>query len=85
MPDSVALQDFIAAGFLPGGDQLSRKSAPLRDLLKGPDDPVSAAARAAALAFAAFRDERASETEAPALWIVYLILALRFRWTAPCR
>jgi hypothetical protein len=58
-------------------------AAGLRDLAKGHDDPVSAAARAASLAFEAFPDEHAPEAEVFALWVADLVLALRLRWTRP--
>ena len=48
-------------------------------------DPVSAAAKAAALAFAAFPDAPAAEAEIFALWLSDLVLAIRLRWPRPCR
>ena len=50
---------------------------------KSPDDPVSAAVQAAALAFAACPDAPSPEAEVLALWIADLILALRLRWARP--
>jgi hypothetical protein len=58
-------------------------AAGLRDLAKGHDDPVSAAARAASLAFEAFPDEHGPEAEVFALWVADLVLALRLRWARP--
>ena len=58
-------------------------AAGLRDLAKGHDDPVSAAARAASLAFEAFPDEHTPEAEVFALWVADLVLALRLRWPRP--
>ena len=55
----------------------------LRNLAKGPDDPVTAAAKAAALAFEAFPDALSPEAEVFALWVADLILALRLRWARP--
>ena len=49
----------------------------------GEDDPVSAAAQAAALAFTAFPDAASPEAEVLALWVADLILALRLRWARP--
>jgi hypothetical protein len=46
-------------------------------------DPVSAAAKAAAMAFEAFPDAPAAPTEILALWTFDLVLALRLRWARP--
>jgi Protein of unknown function (DUF1403) len=46
-------------------------------------DPVSAAAKAAALIFAAVPDAPAAEAEVLALWAFDLVLALRLRWPRP--
>jgi hypothetical protein len=46
-------------------------------------DPVSAAAKAAALIFAAIPDAPAAEAEILALWAFDLVLALRLRWPRP--
>jgi hypothetical protein len=46
-------------------------------------DPVSAAAKAAALIFAAVPDAPAAEAEILALWAFDLVLALRLRWPRP--
>jgi Protein of unknown function (DUF1403) len=46
-------------------------------------DPVSAAAKAAALAFCAFPDGAAPEAEILALWLFDLVLAIRLRWPRP--
>ena len=46
-------------------------------------DPVSAAAKAAAMAFEAFPDAPAAPTEILALWTFDLVLALRLRWPRP--
>jgi Protein of unknown function (DUF1403) len=48
-------------------------------------DPVSAAAKAAAMTFAAFPDAPAAEAEILALWAFDSALALRLRWPDPCR
>jgi Protein of unknown function (DUF1403) len=49
----------------------------------GEGDPVSAAAKAAALAFAAVPDAPAAPSEIFALWVFDLTLALRLRWPRP--
>jgi hypothetical protein len=46
----------------------------------GEGDPVSAAAKAAALAFSALPDAPAASSEIFALWVFDLTLALRLRW-----
>ena len=57
--------------------------ADLRQIFKSADNPVSAAAKAAALAFEAFSDAASLEAEVLALWTADLILALRLRWERP--
>jgi hypothetical protein len=49
----------------------------------GQGDPVSAAVKSAALAFAAFPDAPAAEAEILALWAFDLTLAIRLRWPRP--
>jgi hypothetical protein len=49
----------------------------------GDGDPVSAAAKAAALAFSAFPDTPAPPSEIFALWVFDITLALRLRWPRP--
>ena len=49
----------------------------------GEGDPVSAAAKAAALAFSVFPDAPAAEAEILALWVFDLALAIRLRWPRP--
>ena len=49
----------------------------------GEGDPVSAAAKAAALAFSAFPDAPAAEAEIFALWVFDIVLAIRLRWPRP--
>jgi Protein of unknown function (DUF1403) len=49
----------------------------------GEGDPVSAAAKAAALAFAAAPDAPAPPSEIFALWVFDLTVALRLRWPRP--
>jgi Protein of unknown function (DUF1403) len=46
-------------------------------------DPVSAAAKAAALVFSTFPDAPAAEAEVLALWVFDLALAIRLRWARP--
>ena len=46
-------------------------------------DPVSAAAKAAAMTFAACPDAPAADAEVLALWAFDLVLALRLRWSRP--
>ncbi len=60
-----------------------RLATALHALAEGPDDPVSAAVQAAALAFAACPDAPSPEAEVLALWVADLILALRLRWARP--
>jgi len=55
----------------------------LRELGKSADDPVTAAAKAASLAFEAFPIEHAPEAEILALWTADLVLAMRLRWERP--
>jgi Protein of unknown function (DUF1403) len=57
--------------------------ADLRQIVKSADNPVSASAKAAALAFEAFAVENAPEAEVFALWVADLILALRLHWARP--
>jgi uncharacterized protein DUF1403 len=49
----------------------------------GEGDPVSAAAKAAALVFSAFPDAPAADAETLALWAFDLVLAVRLRWARP--
>ena len=49
----------------------------------GEGDPVSAAAKAAALAFSVFPDAPAAEAESLALFAFDLVLAIRLRWARP--
>ena len=49
----------------------------------GEGDPVSAAAKAAALAFSAVPDAPAAEAEIFALWVFDITLAIRLRWPRP--
>ena len=49
----------------------------------GQGDPVSAAAKAAALAFCAFPDAPAAEAEIFSLWVFDIALAIRLRWARP--
>ena len=46
-------------------------------------DPVSAAAKVAAAAFAGFPDAPAAEAEILALWAFDMVLAIRLRWPRP--
>jgi hypothetical protein len=46
-------------------------------------DPISAAAKAAALTFAAFPDAPAADADILALWVFDSVLALRLRWPRP--
>ena len=54
----------------------------LQDQRRG-GDPVSAAAKAAALAFSAFPDAPAAEAEILALWVFDMVIAIRLRWPRP--
>ena len=49
----------------------------------GEGDPVSAAAKAAALAFSAVPDAPAPPSEIFALWVFDIVLAIRLRWPRP--
>jgi hypothetical protein len=49
----------------------------------GEGDPVSAAAKAAALAFCALPDAPSAEAEILALWVFDRVIALRLRWPRP--
>jgi hypothetical protein len=49
----------------------------------GEGDPVSAAAKAAALAFRAFPDAPAPPSEIFALWVFDSVIAIRLRWLRP--
>jgi Protein of unknown function (DUF1403) len=49
----------------------------------GEGDPVSAAARAAALAFAAVPDAPPAESEILALWVFDMVIGIRLRWPKP--
>ena len=49
----------------------------------GEGDPVSAAAKAAALAFVALPDAPAAEAEILALWVFDMVIAIRLRWPRP--
>jgi Protein of unknown function (DUF1403) len=49
----------------------------------GEGDPLSAAAKAAALAFAAFPDALAPQPEILALWVFDMVIAIRLRWPRP--
>jgi Protein of unknown function (DUF1403) len=49
----------------------------------GEGDPVSAAARVAALAFCALPDAPPAEAEILALWAFDMVIALRLRWPRP--
>jgi hypothetical protein len=49
----------------------------------GEGDPVSAAAKAAALTFFAFPDAPAPSSEILALWVFDMVIAFRLRWPRP--
>ena len=49
----------------------------------GEGDPVSAAAKAAALAFCAVPDAPAAPSEILALWVLDRVIAIRLRWPRP--
>jgi hypothetical protein len=49
----------------------------------GEGDPISAAAKAAALAFCAFPDASAPPSEILSLWVFDITLAIRLRWPRP--
>ena len=64
----------------PGGPERPRGKP---EGLRRGGDPVSAAAKAAALAFSAFPDAPAAEAEILALWVFDIVLAIRLRWPRP--
>ena len=69
-----------------GSTWLSRTRTASQKALKacaGEGDPVSAAAKAAALAFSAFPDAPAAEAEILALWVFDIVIAIRLRWPRP--
>jgi hypothetical protein len=49
----------------------------------GEGDPVSAAAKAAVVAFCAFPDAPAGPSEIFALWVFDMVIAIRLRWLRP--
>jgi Protein of unknown function (DUF1403)/HTH DNA binding domain len=49
----------------------------------GEDDPVSAAAKAAAFAFSAVPDAPTADAEILALWTFDMVIAIRLRWPRP--
>ena len=49
----------------------------------GEGDPISAAAKAAALAFSAVPDAPAPPSEILALWVFDMVIAIRLRWPRP--
>ena len=49
----------------------------------GEGDPLSAAAKAAALAFCAFPDAPAPPSEMLSLWVFDVVIAIRLRWPRP--
>ena len=49
----------------------------------GEGDPVSAAAKAAALAFSTLPDAPAPPSEILALWVLDMVIAIRLRWPRP--
>jgi len=76
--DAPRLNEAAAALDLPLPDPETLAAA-LRECVRE-EDPVSAAAKAAAVAFAAFPDGPAAEAEIFAFWVFDLVLALRLRW-----
>jgi Protein of unknown function (DUF1403) len=58
-------------------------AAGLRDLVQGPHDSVSAAAKAAAFTFSVFPDAPAAEAEIFSLWVFDMVIAIRLRWPRP--
>jgi hypothetical protein len=71
-----------AAGRLDLAVDLNGVSASLKGCA-GEGDPVSAAAKAAALAFAAVPDDPAPPSEIFALWVFDIVVAIRLRWPRP--
>ena len=61
----------------PNGLALSLKAC------AGEGDPISAAAKAATLAFSAVPDAPAPPTEIFALWVFDMVIAMRLRWPRP--
>ena len=79
--DAPRLDEAAAALGLPVPDPQSLAET-LRKYVRE-EDPVSAAAKAATVAFAAFPDGPAAEAEIFAFWVFDLVLALRLRWERP--
>jgi hypothetical protein len=73
--DAAARLDLVLPD--PNGLALSLKAC------AGEGDPVSAAAKAAALAFCALPDAPPAEAEILALWTFDMVIALRLRWPRP--
>ena len=78
--DGPRLLDVAAAFDLPAPNADALEES-LR--VRGGEDPVSAAARAAGYAFSLFPDAPAAEAEILALWAFDLAIALRLRWPRP--
>ena len=55
----------------------------LQDRVRGGEDPVSGAAKAAASAFSVFPDAPAAAPEIFAHWVFDMVIAIRLRWPRP--
>ena len=80
--DPRRIRDAAAALDLPAPNAEALAES-LRERVTGGDDPVSAAAKAAAFTFSAFPDAPAAEAEILALWVFDLAIAIRLRWPRP--
>jgi hypothetical protein len=58
-------------------------AAGLRAYVQSPDDPVSAATKAAASTFSVFPDAPAAPPEILAHWVFDMVIAIRLRWPRP--
>jgi Protein of unknown function (DUF1403) len=80
--DPCRIRDAAAALDLPAPNAEALADG-LRERVTGEDDPVSAAATAAAFTFSAFPDAPAAEAEILALWAFDMVIAIPLRWTRP--
>lgn len=80
--DPGRIRDAAAALDLPASNANALVES-LRECVRGGEDPVSAAAKAAVSAFSIFPDAPAAEAEILALWLFDLVLAIRLRWPRP--
>jgi hypothetical protein len=80
--DPRRIRDAAAALDLPAPNAETLADS-LRERVTGEEDPVSAAAKAAAFTFSAFPDAPAAEAEILALSVFDMVIAIRLRWPRP--